>query len=134
MTIAYGNATLSAQLELLLPYIDDKSVTEIAFNKPGEFWVLRGKWERVVEPFFDIEKLQNISVALSAFDGGKKDSSIMSRVGPRGERIQIMKNPSCLDGTFCMNIRKHVTVSFTIDQLIEQGAFDSARFITRQGR
>lgn len=133
MTISYGNATLSAQLEPLFKYLDDDSVTEIAFNQPGEFWILKGDWERVVEPFFDISKLQNIAIALSNFDGGKKDSSIMSRVGPKGERIQIMKSPSCLDGTFCMNIRKHVTVSFTIDQLIAQGAFDSARFITRQG-
>ncbi|MCX4117167.1 P-type DNA transfer ATPase VirB11 [Aeromonas hydrophila] len=132
MTISYGNATLSAQLEPLFPYLDDESIREIAFNQPGEFWVLRGEWERVVEPFFDMAKLQNIAIALSNFDGGKKDNAIMSRVGPRGERIQIMKAPSCLDGTFCMNIRKHVTVSFTIDQLIEQGAFESARFITRQ--
>ncbi len=133
MTISYGNATLSAQLGPVLSYLEDDSITEIAFNKPGEFWVLKGKWERIEEPFFDMGKLQNIAIALSNFDGGKKDTSIMSRVGPRGERIQIMKAPASLDGTFCMNIRKHVSVSFTVDQLIAQGAFDSARFVSRQG-
>ncbi|MEB8288026.1 P-type DNA transfer ATPase VirB11 [Aeromonas veronii] len=127
----YGNATLSAQMAGLVKYLDDPAVREIAFNRPGEFWVLREQWELIKDDFFDIQKLNNIAITLSNYDGGKTDSSIMSRVGPRGERIQIVKSPACLDGTFCMNIRKHVLVSFTLDEIVKQGAFNSARFVAR---
>jgi type IV secretion system protein VirB11 len=128
---SYGNATLSAQMERLLPHLDDNEAREIAFNKPGEYWVLKNEWTRHVDPFFDMEKLTNISRTISNYDGGKTDRPIMSRVGPRGERIQIVRSPACLDGMFCMNIRKHVEVSFTLDQIISQGGFKSSRFISR---
>ena len=90
MTISYGNATLSAQLEPLFPYLDDESIREIAFNQPGEFWVLRGEWERVVEPFFDMAKLQNIAIALSNFDGSSGSNNVNISTGATSNTMQDM--------------------------------------------
>lgn len=119
----YGNSSLQAQMGPLLTHLNDNSVREILFNKPYEYWVMRDKWELIRDESYSLERLQRMATTISTFDGGKPPKSIMSRRGPRGERIQIVTSPACLDGYFGMNIRKHVEVSYSLDQLIEQGAF-----------
>lgn len=130
MSGLYGNVVLHQIFTPLMPYLDDPQVREIAFNKPGEFWVLTDSWSLIKEDFFSHEKLNTLAVSLSVFDGGKPVTNIMSRVGPKGERIQIVKAPACHSDYFGLNIRKHVQKSYTVEDIANQGAFSSTSFMS----
>lgn len=126
MSEHYGNITLTSQFLDLMPYLDDPDISEIAFNRPCEFWVLRRDgWEKICNEAYSAKQLELMASTLSTFDGKKPSTSIMSRKGPRGERFQIVQPPACRSDMFVMSIRKHITNSFTMDDLCEQGVFNN---------
>lgn len=117
-----------AVLQLLRPlakYLDAPEVTEVTINRPAELWTktFRG-WESHQVDELSASYLQALATSIIVFNG-VQPKSIVSVVLPAGQRGQIVMPPACIDGTLSMSIRKHSMVVKTLDELDEEGAFDS---------
>jgi len=117
-----------AVLQLLRPltkYLEAPEVTEVTINRPAELWVKTFKgWESHQVDELGASYLQALATAIIVFNG-VQPKSIVSVVLPGGQRGQIVMPPACIDGTLSMSIRKHSKVVKTLDELNEEGAFDS---------
>lgn len=110
----------------ITPILDRPDVTEVAINRPGEILAKTFKgWEHFAVEELAIGKLQALITALSTFNG-MQPRPIMSVVLPGGERGQIVRPPACLDGTVSINIRKHASKAYTLEELAANGAFEGA--------
>lgn len=108
-------------------YLNDPDVTEIIINKPGGLFTRQNSMrvdvyhEDETLTYEYLEKLVNIMAAYC----GKAMEQSMSLTLPDGERVQVARGSLVYDGYYGINIRKHVEVSFTLDELEAQGAFSS---------
>jgi len=121
---------MSTTLKHLLASIDcylEKDITELAINKPGEIYLEeRGAWVSYPD--------QNITAAwleaLASAVANKQSQSItvqnplLSTTLSSGLRIQIVKPPACVAGTFIVAIRKPDSKTYTREQYRRSGFFD----------
>jgi type IV secretion system protein VirB11 len=136
-------ASFRSKLSLLTDYLDDKQVTEIQINKPGELW-LRKKdsyyAEQILVPKLSYSLLSSLAEVTASFKNLEvdRDSPILSAEIPvnledgipdfeRGTyRTELILPPVVPEGTIAMTIRKQSLVKMTLPTYDEQGAF---RFI-----
>lgn len=121
---AHEALTVNLMLKPLKPILDNPDVTEITINKPKEIWV-KGfdGWQRQDIDVLDSSKISSLITAVYAYNN-IKEGAIGSLLMPDGSRCQILRFPATVDGQVSFTIRKHSLVSFTLDELEEQGAFD----------
>ncbi len=133
-------ASFRSKLSLLTDYLDDKQVTEIQINKPGELW-LRKKdsyyAEKIVLPKLSFSLLSSLAEVTASFKNLEvdRDSPILSAEIPvnledgipdfeRGAyRTEMILPPVVPEGTIAMTIRKQSLVKMTLPTYDEQGAF-----------
>ncbi|EJE4644415.1 P-type DNA transfer ATPase VirB11 [Vibrio parahaemolyticus] len=117
-------------LRPMKPYLDDPTVNELAMNKPGELWTksFRG-WECHDMPVLTDAYMQGLITALVTYNSVGR-SSIMYLVLPGGERGTVVLPPSVIDGSLSFLVRKHSQVVKTLEQLTDEGAFDSYKDVS----
>ncbi|MEN9119345.1 ATPase, T2SS/T4P/T4SS family, partial [Xanthomonas euvesicatoria] len=133
-------ASFRTKLSLLADYLDDKQVTEIQVNKPGELW-LRKKdayyAEQIEVPGLTYQLLSSLAEVTASFKSLEvdRDSPILSAEIPvnlddgvpdfeRGTyRTEMILPPVVPEGTIAMTIRKQSLVRMSLPKYREQGAF-----------
>lgn len=116
--------TVKLMLQPLQHFLDDDAVTEITINQPKEVWV-KGFEGWQPHTLDDLTESHINSLITSVYSyNNLREQSIGSLLMPDGSRCQILRFPATLDDQVSFTIRKHSTVSFTLDQLLKGGAFD----------
>ncbi len=109
------------------PFFDNKCVTEICVNRPGQvFTETAGKWEAHSVPSLTYDHLRRLGTAVATFANTTFGDStpIVSAVLPRGERSQFVMPPACKDGTISITIRKPSFEVRTLEDYVAGGFFD----------
>jgi len=116
--------TIIQLLRPLQPYLERSDVTEITVNRPGEIWIkTQLGWHSQAITKLTHSYLQSLTTALIVYNGLQLNS-IASVILPGGQRGQIVIPPACVDGTLSLSIRKHNMIVKTLDELVQQGAFN----------
>jgi type IV secretion system protein VirB11 len=123
----------TALRQLLRPLallLEDRSVTELALNRPQEAWAMRGgRWERHELLELTADFLRTLTTAVAVYNG-LPEESILSAILPDGERCQIIREPACVPGWTSVTIRKHAPPTLSLDELAAQGIFESTRDVS----
>ncbi|MAW08411.1 MAG: P-type DNA transfer ATPase VirB11 [Halobacteriovoraceae bacterium] len=113
----------------LSPFLKRHDVLEICINRPGEVLVeyAHGTWERVALPDLTYAFLTGLVATVGTFSRQKinETTPLLSGSLPQGERIQIVIPPAVPAGTVSITIRKPGHRTFTLDELLGQGMFES---------
>jgi len=117
----------------VLPYLEDKTVSEILINGPKEIFIERkGKLERVSAAFADEDSLRAAvnSIAQSVGRRVSDESPRLDARLPDGSRIAAVLPPCSLKGT-TVSIRKFTNNKISFADYIKTGALteDGARFL-----
>ena len=133
-------ASFRAKLSLLIEYLDDKHVSEIQINKPGELWIRKKDAyyaEQIQLPALTYWQLSSLADVTASFKRLEidRDSPILSAEIPvlledgipdfeRGSyRTELILPPVVPERTVAMTIRKQSLVQMTLPAYQEQGAF-----------
>lgn len=112
-------------LRPLQPFFEAPEITEIAMNRPCEVWTKTFTgWERHEIPALTASYMQGLITALVTYNG-VAPKSVMYLVLPGGERGTVAVPPAVIDGTLSFLVRKHSMVVKTLEQLADEGAFDT---------
>ncbi|WP_371436616.1 P-type DNA transfer ATPase VirB11 [Polaromonas sp.] len=124
--------SILAHLRAFERWLDDPSVNEVAVNAPGtvQLWK-RGVWEQVEAPEITFEYLQALgnflaNISQKPFDEG---DPILSAYLPGGERIEMTMPPTAARGMIYLNLRKHTSQSFELEQFVAQRYFAHTRHV-----
>lgn len=124
--------SILAHLRALEAWMADSAVNEIAVNGPGvvQLWK-RGIWEQVEAPVISFDYLQALGNFLANLSQKPFDESnpILSAYLPGGERIEMTMPPTAPRGMIYLNLRKHTSQSFELDQFVEQDYFQHTRHV-----
>ncbi|WP_309974332.1 P-type DNA transfer ATPase VirB11 [Variovorax guangxiensis] len=124
--------SILAHLRAFEGWLADTSVNEVAVNAPGvvQLWK-RGEWEQVDAPAITFEYLQALGNFLANISQKPFDESdpILSAYLPGGERIEMTMPPTAARGMIYLNLRKHTSQSFKLQQFVEQGYFGGTRHV-----
>ena len=124
------DTALRQLLRPLAPFIGRLDVTEVAVNRPGELWTRSvAGWSPHAVAELTEEYLLSLATAMAVFNGLPL-RSMVSVVLPGGERGQIVRAPACIEGLVPLNIRKHMAVVKTLEQLEQEGAFSKLRDVS----
>lgn len=123
-------AYLRTFLEPLATWLEDKSVTDILINRPGEVWLETvGSGLRVTEaPQLTAVALQRLAlqVAATSSQGLNREHPLLSAALPNGERVQVVLPPASREH-IAIAIRKHVVEDLRLEQYHANGAFANVR-------
>ncbi len=111
------------RLDILQPFIDDGSVTEIMVNGPGDIFVERDGVIAKADAAFDSrEKLENVIQAIvSRVNRAVNESSpIVDARLPDGSRVNVVLPPVAINGPI-LTIRKFPEKPITMEKLVELG-------------
>lgn len=119
------DATVNQLMRPITPHLDRTDVTEITLNRPRELWAKTfSGWERIDVPELSEDYIRALANAVAVFNN-ITPQSITSVVMPGGHRGQIVLPPACIDGTLSFMIRKHSMVTKSLEELAQEGAFNS---------
>lgn len=115
--------TVNLLLQPIREILDRPEVTEITINEPNAIWY-KGfdGWQKEAVTL-DEKGIKNLITAVFAYNN-MSETAIGSLLMPDGSRCQVVRFPATLDGQISFTVRKHSTVSFTLEQLQEYGAFE----------
>lgn len=122
-------AVVTELLKSLSTFLQDKSLYEVIVNRPGQVLTEGpGGWRTHEMPELTFEKLMRLARAIASFSHQSIDEThpILSATLPGGERIQIVIPPATVVGTVSMTIRKPSSIDFSLDDLEENGFFQTA--------
>jgi pilus assembly protein CpaF len=118
-------ATLARFLEPVAEFLADATVSEIMINGPDEIFIERaGQVARTEAHFEDEEALYSAARNIAQFTNKRvtgETSRFDSRL-PDGSRVHVVM-PRCSHKGLCIAIRKFSKKSFTLEGLVERGAF-----------
>ncbi len=117
---------LKGLMKPLDAFFDDSDITEIAINKAGECWLMNarlGEWVYVKDDSLTTDKINSLVSAMATFNS-LSVSRFMSPTLPGGQRVHVARGGVVYGGHTVINIRKHMDKVFTLDELVEHGAFD----------
>ena len=121
------DTALRETLRLLDAYMQDRTITEICINRPGEIFTESNfGWQRHDAPAASLawcRKLAQLTATFSAQKINEKDP-ILSGVLPDGERVQILVPPAVEHGTVSVTIRKPSFKAMTPEELEDDGLTD----------
>jgi len=115
------------RLDILQPFMDDKSITEIMINGPDNLFIERsGCITRVEQRFESAEKLEDvIQTIVSRTNRTVNEASpIVDIILPDGSRVNIVLKPVALNGPI-MTIRKFPDKPMTMEMLTEAGTISA---------
>ncbi len=125
--------TIRQNLGPVLPYLEDKTVSEILINGPSEIFIERkGKLERVPTQFPDEDALRAAVTSIAQSVGRRitdEEPRLDARL-PDGSRIAVVIPPCSRKGT-TVSIRKFTNNKISFADYIKTGAIteDGARFL-----
>jgi pilus assembly protein CpaF len=118
-------ATIARFLEPVREFLEDPAVSEVMINGPADVYVERaGRVTRVDVAFEDDEALLSAARNIAQFTNKRitPDTSRFDSRLPDGSRVHVVM-PRCSQKGLCMAIRRFSKKSFTLDGLVERGAF-----------
>jgi type IV secretion system protein VirB11 len=127
------NVHLTQLLQPLLPYLQDKKVSEISINRPCVLWCERAGEVEMQQHHVDgitethLRKLARLIAGQSGQEINE-EKPLLSSILPSGERIQIILSPTARFGIAC-SIRKQVLHNISLDEYAAVGAFAATKFI-----
>lgn len=116
--------------KLLTPishYLKDDDVTEIIFNKPGVAYLKTTKGDRREDVPDLTESNMNELLRSIAVYNQTKESSLNYFILPDGERCTVIRSPAAFKGYYGFIIRKFMSISKTLPQYVEDGAFENTK-------
>lgn len=119
-------ASINHLIQPLKEWFEDKEVTEICINRPGEVWIERNSvWSHHAVEALTFQILKSIAVAVARFGNNEisENRPILSALLPNNERIQIVMPPACETGTISITIRKPSFSVRTLQDYQEQEFF-----------
>lgn len=124
--MAGDTSVLDHYLAPLRPYLAAKDVTELVFNRAGEFAVEQGgRWRWVAAPQMTADWLRTLAVAAAAVttQDVSGDMPLCSTVLPSGERCQIVLPPAAEH--LSLTLRKASPITLGLEELAAAGLFDA---------
>lgn len=129
-----GDTTvLEHYLAPLRPFLAPSDVTELVFNRAGEFAIERaGQWIWFEAPAMTADWLRTLAVAAAAATAQdvSPDTPLCSTVLPSGERCQIVLPPAAEQ--LSLTLRKASPVTLSLEDLAAGGLFDAVERATPQ--
>lgn len=121
------NVYLKSFLEPFGRWLDDRKVTEIIVNGPGEIWIERdgvANFERVNDAAINNALLQRLAtqIARVSHQAINREQPLLSAMLPRGERIQ-MAGPPATGDNWALAIRRHVVSDLRIGDFARADGF-----------
>lgn len=124
----HETSTIDLHLQALFANVDvsDATLTDIVINKPGEMFIERGKgWERL-----EVEEIDFAWCASLVSLIGNRESQALTEEWPMlggqlpgGLRVHAVAPPAVEAGTISFSIRRPCDKPFTLNQIIDGGAF-----------
>jgi len=136
MTEDERHLSILAHLRVLQPWLDDPQVNEIAVNAPGVVQLWRhGEWRPVEAAAVSFEYLRTLGSFLANISRKPFDEAhpILSAHLPGGERVEMTMPPAAARGMIYLNLRKHTSQPFALDQFAQQGYFAYTRHLVAPG-
>jgi type IV secretion system protein VirB11 len=127
------HSALSLTLLPLRPLLDDRELTELCINRPGEAYIERSTgWERVPLPCASFEWCLRLAKLVANATHQKIDaqSPLLSAALPSGERAQMVLPPATTSRTVSITLRRPADQVWTLDQLNDKGIFARTRITT----
>ena len=124
--------SILAHLRAFEGWLADSSVSEVAVNVPGVVHLWRGGlWEQQAAPAITFAYLQALGSFLANISQKPFDEAdpILSAYLPGGERIEMTMPPTAARGTIYLNLRKHTSQAFALEQFVAQGYFSQTRHV-----
>jgi pilus assembly protein CpaF len=115
--------TLLGFLEPVRPFLDDRSVSEIMINGPGQVFIERAGRLQPTEVKFRSREAVMCALRNAAQFVGKhvdEDNPILEARLPDGSRLQAVVPPAAPDGPY-VSIRRFSSESFSLDRLVDLG-------------
>ena len=129
------HSALSLTLLPLRPLLDDRELTELCINRPGEAFIERSTgWERVPLPCASFEWCVRLAKLIANATHQKIDaqSPLLSAALPSGERAQIVLPPATTARTVAITLRRPADQVWTLAELNDKGVFARTRITTAQ--
>ena len=133
MAVRTDHSALSLTLSPLRPFLEDRELTELCINRPGEAFVERATgWERVALPSASYEWCVRLAklVANATHQRIDAQTPLLSGTLPTGERAQIVLPPATTPGTVAITLRRPADQVWTLDELERKGMFAHALIST----
>lgn len=118
-------ATIARFLEPVHEYLEDPAVSEIMINGPSDIYIERaGLVTRTDAVFADEGSLESAARNIAQFTNKRitADTSRFDSRLPDGSRVHVVL-PRCSQKGLCISIRRFSKKSFTLEGLVERGAF-----------
>ena len=128
---------LNTYLKPIEDILTEDGVAEISINEPQQGWVEKlGKIYPVSLPVFTYQHLYGMAklIAQSTDQTVSEEAPLLSATLPNGCRVQVVLPPVCPKGTVAFSIRKPTTVSYTLEDYEQMGAFATASIKEQQDR
>lgn len=126
------HVSILAHLRAFEAWLADPVVNEIAVNAPGVVQLWKGGiWEQVQAPAISMAYLRALGNFLANLSQKPFDESdpILSAYLPGGERIEMTMPPTAARGMIYLNLRKHTSQSFALEQFVDQKYFAQTRHV-----
>lgn len=124
-----GGVYLDAYLSPLEPWLSRPDVTDVLINRPGEVWVETTGGAMSREPADQLTEvaLQRLArqIAAASHQGVNREQPLLSATLPDGSRVQVAAPPATRGG-LVMAVRKHVLSDMSLEELSNEGLFNSA--------
>ena len=104
----------------------DEGVTELCLQKAGELFIERGgTWEKLEAPWATVGWARHFArlVATASEQRVTAEEPLLSAALPTGERVQIVLPPAAGPDGVVISIRRPSTVTWSLADLVAQGAF-----------
>lgn len=117
---------LNTYLQPLEGILAEEGVAEISINEPEVGWVEKyGEMYKVQLPVFVYKHLYGLAklIAQSTDQFVDEEHPLLSATLPNGCRVQVVLPPVCSKGSVAFSIRKPTTISYSLDDYEQMGAF-----------
>jgi type IV secretion system protein VirB11 len=132
MSTTDRHVSILSHLRAFQAWLADPAIDEVAVNAPGSVHLWKaGNWEEVDAPHITLDYLQGLGSLLANLSKKPFDESdpILSAHLPGGERIEMTMPPTAARGMIYLNLRKHTSQAFALEQFTVQGYFASTRHL-----
>ena len=118
------DTALRVKLAPLSVFLEDKTLTEICINRPGEIFTEGpAGWQKHESPAITFAWCKTLATLVATFSIDKINEKrpILSGSLPDGERVQIAIPPACENGTVSITIRKPTRKTMSQEQYEASG-------------
>ena len=114
---------LRTYLKPFEPWLEEKGVSEILVNRPGEIWIDRAgadEMERYEVPDITGTLIERLAaqIARTTYQGINRESPLLAGTLPGGERIQIA-GPPVTKRHWALALRRHVAVDPVLEDFVD---------------